>query len=58
MSYFHNGQHFSVKHPISSISVNRNKVVFSDSSGSKSLKLDNTNQTREFLDWLLASEQR
>lgn len=40
--------------PISTISVNKNNVVFTDSESKKMMKFSNKKETKVFLSWLLS----
>ncbi|MBU2882538.1 hypothetical protein KO525_08655 [Psychrosphaera sp. B3R10] len=53
MSYTYNGEQLTIVQPLHSISVNNNKVVFSDQSGPKHLTLANTKEAKRFLNWLV-----
>ena len=56
MSYTYNGQQLTIAQPLHSISVNNNKVVFSDQTGPKQLTLANTIEAKRFLNWLMKIE--
>ncbi|WP_171022280.1 hypothetical protein [Thalassotalea litorea] len=55
MSYQYNGQELHVAPPVENVSVNNNKVIFTDHNGAKALKLNSSVDTHKFLDWLLNS---
>lgn len=57
MSYTYNGQQFNIAQPLHSISVNNNKVVFSDKTGPKHFVLENTIETKRFVNWLMKIER-
>jgi hypothetical protein len=51
MSYTYNGTIYSIKSPISSISVNKHNVVITDQEGAKLIKFTNVNESKCFLAW-------
>lgn len=51
MSYTYKGTVYSIKAPISSISVNKHNVVVTDKNGSKLIKFTNVNDSKCFLAW-------
>lgn len=58
MPYNYNGKHLAVNHPVVSISVNRNKVIFHDAFGHQSVQLASSGETKHFLDWLVHNNDR
>lgn len=52
MSYTYKGMAYSIKSPISSISVNKHNVVVKDQSGTKFFEFTNVNDSKSFLAWV------
>lgn len=52
MSYTHQGMVYSIKSPVSSISVNKHNIVVTDQNGSKLIKFTNVNDSKRFLAWV------
>ncbi|NRA84807.1 MAG: hypothetical protein HRU22_13880 [Gammaproteobacteria bacterium] len=52
MSYTHNGTVYSVKSPVTSISVNKHNVVVTDQNGAKLIEFTNRNDSKCFLAWI------
>ncbi len=52
MSYTYKGTVYSIKSPISSISVNNHNVVITDQNGSKLIQFTNVNDSKCFLAWV------
>jgi hypothetical protein len=51
MSYTYKGTVYSIKSPISSISVNKRNVVITDQDGPQLIKFTNVNDSKCFLAW-------
>ncbi|ASD67799.1 MULTISPECIES: hypothetical protein [Pseudoalteromonas] len=56
MSYTYNGTEIRVEQPISSISVNKSKVIFADGTGRKITQFANGGEARQFLSWLTSAQ--
>lgn len=52
MSYTYKGMIYSIKSPITSISVNKHNVVVTDQNGSKLIQFTNANDSKSFLAWV------
>ena len=52
MSYTHNGTVYSVKSPVTSISVNKHNVVVTDQNGAKLIEFTNRSDSKCFLAWI------
>jgi len=52
MSYTYQGMVYSIKSPISAISVNNNNIVVTDQNGSKLIKFTNVQDSKRFLAWV------
>ncbi len=52
MSYTYKGMIYSIKSPVTSISVNKHNVVVTDQNGSKLIKFTNVNDSKCFLAWV------
>lgn len=52
MSYTHNGTVYSIKSPVTSISVNNHNVVVTDQNGSKLIEFTNITDSKSFLAWI------
>jgi hypothetical protein len=52
MSYTYKGMIYSIKSPVSSISVNKHNIVVTDQDGSKLIKFTNVNDSKSFLAWV------
>ena len=52
MSYTYKGTVYSIKSPISSISVNKHNVVITDQNGPKLIKFTNVSDSKCFLAWV------
>ncbi len=52
MSYTHQGRIYSIKSPISSISVNKHNIAVTDQNGSKLIKFTNVTDSKRFLAWV------
>ncbi len=52
MSYTYQGTVYSIKSPISSISVNKHNVVVTDQDGAKLIKFTNVSDSKCFLAWV------
>ena len=53
MSYTINGTEIRVAHPLHSISVNKNQVVFADKQGFRNVTLPDAKQAKAFINWLI-----
>ena len=51
MSYIYQGTIYSVKSPIKSISVNQRNVAITDQNGTKLIKFNTVNESKNFLAW-------
>jgi len=56
MSYTINGAEIRVAHPLHSISVNKNQVVFADQQGFRNITLADSKQAKQFLNWLIGAK--
>ena len=54
MTHTSNGVSVDALPPISTISVNKFSVVFKDSTASKRVCFNNSIETKQFLNWLIA----
>jgi hypothetical protein len=52
MSYTHQGMVYSIKSPVSSISVNKKNIVVTDQNGAKLIKFTNVKDSKRFLAWV------
>ncbi|MGO2478735.1 MAG: hypothetical protein ACTH7Q_10325 [Pseudoalteromonas sp.] len=52
MSYSYNGSMIQIAHPVQSISVNKQRVIFSDTQGSKNALFSKASDARLFVKWL------
>ena len=52
MSYTYQGTVYSIKSPVTSISVNKNNVVVADQNGSTLIKFTNVSDSKSFLAWV------
>lgn len=52
MSYLYKGTEIQLNQPLRSVSVHKNKVIFSDLVGFKNVTLDNAKDTKSFINWL------
>jgi len=52
MSYTYQGKIYSIKSPVSSISVNKHNIVVTDQDGAKLIKFTNVNDSKRFLAWV------
>lgn len=52
MSYTYNGKIYSIKSPITSVSVNKQNIVVTDQEGSTLIKFTNVNDSKCFLAWV------
>jgi len=52
MSYTYNGTVYSIKSPVTSISVNKNNVVVTDQNGAKFIEFTNQRDSKCFLAWV------
>jgi hypothetical protein len=52
MSYTFNGMIYSIKSPVTSISVNNHNIVVTDQNGSKLIKFTNVIDSKRFLAWV------
>ena len=52
MSYTYKGKVYSIKSPVTSISVNKNNVFVADQNGSIFIKFTNVNESKDFLAWV------
>ena len=55
MTIISNGTQIQVKQPVHSISVNKNRVVFTDAQGVKSAQLSTVTERRDFINMLVNS---
>ncbi len=55
MSYNYNGSQIHVAHPVQSISVNKQCVIFADKYGQTKSSFKNATDARRFLNWLINS---
>ncbi|HCP98887.1 MAG: hypothetical protein ACI87I_002610 [Pseudoalteromonas tetraodonis] len=55
MSYKYNGSMIQIAHPVQSISVNKHRVIFSDTQGLKNALFQKASDARQFVKWLKAS---
>lgn len=55
MSYTYQGKVYSIKSPVTSISVNKQKVVVNDQEGSKLITFNNVADSKNFLAWVYQS---
>lgn len=53
MSYTYQGKVYSIKSPISSISINKHNVVVTDQDGAKLIQFMNLRDSKCFLRWVL-----
>jgi hypothetical protein len=52
MSYTYKGKIYSIKSPVTSVSVNKHNVVVTDQDGSKLIQFTNVNDSKCFLAWV------
>jgi len=52
MSYTYNGTVYSIKSPVTSISVNKHNVAVKDQDGTKFIEFTNRNDSKCFLAWI------
>ncbi len=52
MSYQYNGEQIHIAHPVTFVSVNKNKVIFTDRNGIKRPNFSNPKDARSFVHWL------
>lgn len=52
MSYTYKGKVYSIKSPITSVSVNKHNVVVTDQEGSTLIKFTSVNDSKCFLAWV------
>ena len=55
MSYKYNGSMIQIAHPVQSISVNKHRVIFSDTQGLKNALFQKASHARQFVKWLKVS---
>ena len=55
MSYKYNGSLIQIAHPVQSISVNKQRVIFSDTQGLKNAIFQKASDARQFVKWLKAN---
>ena len=55
MSYKYNGSVIQIAHPVQSISVNKQRVIFSDTQGLKNAIFQKASDARQFVKWLKAN---
>ena len=55
MTIIFNGTQIQVKQPVHSISVHKNRVVFTDAQGEKSAQFSTVNERRDFISKLVSS---
>ncbi|MBE0456514.1 MULTISPECIES: hypothetical protein [Pseudoalteromonas] len=55
MSYSYNGSMIQIAHPVQSISVNKQRVIFSDTQGLKNALFTKASDARQFVKWLKAN---
>lgn len=55
MSYKYNGSLILIAHPVQSISVNKQRVIFSDTQGLKNAIFQKASDARQFVKWLKAN---
>ena len=55
MSYTYQGKVYSIKSPVRSISVNKQKIVVNDQAGSQLITFNNVTDSKNFLAWVYQS---
>ncbi len=55
MSYKYNGSMIQIAHPVQSISVNKQRVIFSDTQGLKNAMFQTARDARVCVKWLKAN---
>ena len=55
MSYKYNGSLIQIAHPVQSISVNKQRVIFSDTQGLKNAIFKKESDALQFVKWLKAN---
>ncbi|SFC15951.1 hypothetical protein [Pseudoalteromonas denitrificans] len=55
MSYTYNGSQIQIAHPVHTISINKQRVIFADTQGQKCTQFETSSEARQFVKWLKVS---